>query len=130
MAVCDHNSAENVAAVRAGRTRQAGLAVLPGMEITSEEEVHIVALLPDVEAALTLQSRVYRALAGSNDAAAFGLQVIANEDAEVLGFDEHLLVGATTWAVDAVVAAFTRSAGWRWPPMWTGKASASSASSG
>lgn len=100
--VCDHNSAENVAAVeRAGRAK--GLAVIPGMEVTSEEEVHVVALLPDTEAALALQSRVQRALPGKNDPDAFGMQVIANEHAEVLGFDEHLLIGATTLGIDAVV---------------------------
>ncbi len=104
LAVCDHNSAENVAAVQRA-ARHAGLAVLAGMEVTSEEEVHIVALLPDVETALTLQSRVYRRLPGRNDEAVFGLQVIASEEQEVLGFNDRLLVGATTWAVDAVVSA-------------------------
>ena len=104
VAVCDHNSAENVAAVhRAGR--KAGLAVLAGMEVTTEEEVHIVALLPDVESALTLQSRVYRVLPGRNHDALFGLQVIANEDEEVLGFTDRLLLGATTWSVETAVAA-------------------------
>jgi len=104
VAVCDHNSAENVAAVqRAGRT--AGMAVIAGMEITSEEEAHILALLPSVEAALELQSKIYRSLPGRNDERSFGPQVIANEHAEVLGFDEHLLSGATTLSVDRVVAA-------------------------
>ncbi|HYK89216.1 MAG TPA: ATP-binding protein [Acidobacteriota bacterium] len=102
--VCDHNSAENAGAVeRAGRT--AGLAVIPGMEITSAEEVHILGLMPDMEAALELQSRVYRALPGRNDERAFGMQVVANEQAEVLGFNEHLLAGATTLEVDRVVEA-------------------------
>jgi len=104
VAVCDHNSAENVAsAQRAGLA--AGIAVIPGMEITSEEEVHILALLPDAEAALSLQSRIYRELPGRNDERAFGMQVIANEHAEVLGFNERLLAGATTMTVDGVVAA-------------------------
>lgn len=102
VAVCDHNSAENAGAVqRAGRA--AGLAVIPGMEITSAEEVHILGLMPDMEAALALQSRIYRALPGRNDERAFGMQVIANELAEVLGFNEHLLAGATTLEVDRVV---------------------------
>ncbi len=110
LAVCDHNSAENVAAVkRAGLT--AGMAVIPGMEITSEEETHILALLPTVEAALELQSRVYRSLPGRNDERAFGLQVIANEHAEVLGFNEHLLAGATTLDVDSVVDAIHNARG-------------------
>lgn len=102
VAVCDHNSAENAGAVeRAGRA--AGLAVIPGMEITSAEEVHVVGLMPDLEAALALQWRIYRALPGRNDERAFGMQVIANEQAEVLGFNEHLLAGATTLEVDRVV---------------------------
>ncbi len=104
VAVCDHNSAENVAAVqRAGIS--AGLSVIPGMEITSAEEVHILGLLPDLEAAMALQSKVYRSLPGHNDEDTFGIQVIANEFAEVLGFNDHLLAGATTLNVDQVVAA-------------------------
>jgi 3',5'-nucleoside bisphosphate phosphatase len=104
IAVCDHNSAENAAAVqRAGAA--AGLTVIPGMEITSSEEVHIVGLLPDLEAAMALQSKVYRSLPGRNDENSFGMQVIANEFAEVLGFNEHLLSGATTLNVNEVVAA-------------------------
>lgn len=103
IAVCDHNSAENAAAVeRAGLA--SGLTVIPGMEITSAEEVHILALLPNIEAALELQSRVYRALPGRNDENIFGMQVVANEHAEVLGFNEYLLSGATTLEVDKVVS--------------------------
>jgi 3',5'-nucleoside bisphosphate phosphatase len=110
VAVCDHNSAENVAAVeRAGR--RSGLGVIPGMEITSAEEVHILGLLPDVESALALQSVVYRDLPGRNDERAFGMQVIANEFREVLGFNEHLLSGATTMPVEAVVGAIHRVKG-------------------
>ncbi len=104
VAVCDHNSAENAGAVqRAGNS--AGMAVIPGMEITSAEEVHILGLLPDLEAAMALQSKIYKALPGKNDEKTFGMQVIANEFAEVLGFNEHLLSGATTLSLDSVVAA-------------------------
>jgi 3',5'-nucleoside bisphosphate phosphatase len=104
VAVCDHNSAENTGAVlRAGTA--AGLSVIPGMEITSAEEVHILGLLPDVEAAMALQSKIYKSLPGKNNEKTFGMQVIANEFAEVLGFNEHLLSGATMLNLDSVVAA-------------------------
>jgi len=110
VAVCDHNSAENAGAVlRAARAT--GLTVIPGMEITSAEEVHILGLMPSLEAALELQSSVYRALPGRNDERAFGLQVIANEHAEVVGFNQHLLAGATTLTVEEVVAAIHRTNG-------------------
>ncbi len=48
---------------------------------------------------------MYRSLPGKNDESIFGMQVIANESAEVLGFEEHLLSGATTLSLDKVVAA-------------------------
>jgi 3',5'-nucleoside bisphosphate phosphatase len=105
--VCDHNSAENAAAVQRA-AKMSGLSVIPGMEITSAEEVHVLGLLPDVESALALQSMVYRALPGRNDERAFGMQVIANEFEEVLGFNEHLLSGATTLEVEAVLDAIHR----------------------
>lgn len=102
LAVCDHNAAGNVGAVmRAGRS--AGLWVLPGMEITTAEEAHLEALLPDEAAALALQGRVQAALPGRN-LPAFGLQVIADEHQTVLGYDDHLLSGATTWTLEETVS--------------------------
>jgi hypothetical protein len=110
IAVCDHNSAANAAAaVRAGLA--AGLPVLAGLEIASEEEVHVVALLPDAAAAGRLQARVYEALPGRNDPDAFGLQPIVDEHGVVLGMDDHLLIGATTWPLDRVVSAIHEEGG-------------------
>lgn len=110
VAICDHNAADNVAAsVRAARA--AGCVAVPGMEITTEEEVHLVALLPDVEAAGVLHARVAAALPGRNAPATFGEQVIANEDAEVLGFNPSLLSGATSWSVDRAVDEIHRAGG-------------------
>ena len=101
--VCDHNSAENVPAViRAARNRN--IQVLPGMEVTSKEEVHLLALFDGAEQALRLQELVYRNLPGRNNPEAFGLQPVVNEDQEVVGFNERLLAGATELSVEEVVA--------------------------
>jgi predicted metal-dependent phosphoesterase TrpH len=103
VAVCDHNSAENIAATqRAGRSES--LTVIPGIEVTSEEEVHILGLFPDLESALAMQSRVYGSLPGHSDQAVFGMQVVADEFAQVLGFNDRLLSGATTMSVERVVS--------------------------
>jgi hypothetical protein len=61
--------------------------------------VHLVALLPDAAAAGVLHARVAAALPGRNAPAAFGEQVIASENGEVLGFNASLLAGATSWGV-------------------------------
>jgi len=51
-----------------------------------------------------MQSRVYRRLPGKHREEIFGMQVIADENAEVLGFNEHLLSGATDMSVEKVVS--------------------------
>ncbi len=94
IAICDHNSAENVgAAIRAGK--MAGIHVIPGLEICSKEEVHMLALFRNEEDALMMQDIVYNNLKGTNRPEIFGDQVVANEYDEVEGFNERLLIGAT-----------------------------------
>jgi PHP family Zn ribbon phosphoesterase len=102
IAVCDHNSAENAAAVmRAGAQR--GLHVFPGMEINSVEEVHTLAIFQREDQALAMQDLVYKHLMGTNRPELFGDQVVANEFDEVEGFNDKLLIGATRLGVQDVV---------------------------
>lgn len=102
IALCDHNSAENVGAVmRAGAER--GLCVFPGMEVNSVEEVHSLALFETEKQALALQEIIYRHLRGSNRAEIFGDQVVANEFDEVEGFNDRLLIGAVQLKLQEVV---------------------------
>jgi len=49
IAICDHNSAGNTAAVQ--RASVHGLLVVAGIEITTKEEAHLVGLFPDAGAA-------------------------------------------------------------------------------
>ena len=101
LAVTDHNSAANVPAV-AKAAEGSAVQVLAGMEVCSEEEVHVLALFDTQEKALDLQSLVYSRLAGRNDPEAFGLQVIANELDEVVSFEERLLIGAVSLPVGRI----------------------------
>ena len=95
LGICDHNSSENSLAIMKAAMGM-DIHVIPGMEVTSQEEVHVVALFDGVGNALKLQDLVYKNLPGKNDQEAFGMQVIVNEKEEVLGFNEKLLIGATT----------------------------------
>lgn len=100
--VCDHNSAENVLAVKkAGR--QNGLLVIGGMEVSSSEEAHLLVFFELDEDLLRFQELIYRHLAGSNDERAFGQQVIADEEDGVTGFCERLLIGATSLPVEKII---------------------------
>lgn len=94
IAICDHNSCENVGYVmRAASGTE--LTVLPGMEVTSQEEVHLVALLENEDKAYQLQEHVYAHLSGTNNEDVFGVQAVVNEHGEVESLNERLLIGAT-----------------------------------
>ncbi|MBW1942648.1 MAG: PHP domain-containing protein [Deltaproteobacteria bacterium] len=102
VALCDHNSAENVgAAIRVATKR--GITVIPGMEINTKEEVHILALFEGEAQALDMQRTVYSHLQGTNRPELFGDQVVANELDEVEGFNDRLLIGATGLTLQEVI---------------------------
>jgi PHP family Zn ribbon phosphoesterase len=102
IAICDHNASENVRyVIRAAREH--GLIVIPGMEVTSREEVHLLALFDTMDSLQQLQEIVYSHLPGRNDESRFGCQAIVNEMDEVEGFNERLLIGATELALADLV---------------------------
>jgi hypothetical protein len=83
---------------------KAGLTVFPGMEVTSAEEVHVLALFGDLADAGEMQGKVYQRLQeGENDPERFGYQVIVDENENVLGMNKRLLLGATDMDVETVV---------------------------
>lgn len=100
--ICDHNSSENSLAVM-NAARKMNINVFPGMEVTSLEEVHVLALFDEIENALKLQEYVYENLPGENDEEAFGMQVIVNEKEEVMGSNNKLLIGATTIPLEKII---------------------------
>ena len=102
LGICDHNSAENVPALREA-AEPFRINVLAGMEITSQEEVHILGLFDSLEAAFDVQAVVYDHLPGENDEEAFGLQVVVNAEGEVLRFNPKLLIGASTLTLERIV---------------------------
>lgn len=102
IAICDHNSAENVAAVTKAGLREA-LPVIPGIEITSSEEVHILGLFRDEQDLMSVQEVVYENLPGENSEEAFGPQTIVDEWDNVVGTNHKLLIGATKLTLEKVV---------------------------
>lgn len=110
IAICDHNSEENVVAVRSA-AEHTELAVLDGMEITSREEVHIVGLFPDDRALHSVQEVVYRHLPGENDVDTFGEQLVMDDRDNVLRHNPRLLIGATDLALEKVVHAIHDAGG-------------------
>ncbi len=100
--ICDHNSAENVHAVRKAGERE-GVQVLGGMEICSSEEVHILVFFNDDDALLEMQNIVYENLSGENDEDYFGQQLIADEHDRIVGSTGKLLISSTSLGIDKII---------------------------
>lgn len=102
VAICDHNASENVPyLIRLAEDKP--LTILPGMEITSNEEVHLLAIFDNYIDVSMLQNIVYAHLPGKNDESLFGCQAIVNDKDEVEGFNERLLIGATDLALSEII---------------------------
>jgi len=95
IAITDHNSCENVlACMEAGE--KIGLLVIPGMELQTREDVHVVCLFNDYEAAMNFQDFVYSKLPNlKNNESLFGEQLVFDSEDNVISHNEKLLLTAS-----------------------------------
>ncbi len=93
LAITDHNSTRNLPAFL--RNCPPGLWVIPGMEVQTKEEIHLVCLFPELEAAMEW-GRTVRALLVpvENSKTYFGLQIILDESGKPCGEEELMLLNS------------------------------------
>jgi len=102
IAVTDHNSCANIQAVLKC-AKNTSLLVIPGMEIETAEEIHVVCLFPDSEKASRMQSLVYSRLPDiKNKNEIFGEQIIQNEYDEIIGIEDRLLLNSASISINEV----------------------------
>lgn len=103
IALTDHNSCLNCpAAIKAGE--EAGITVVPGMELCTSEEIHTVCLFPTLEKALAFSEYVKETMPPvMNDESIFGNQYIMDHTDKILGKEELLLTTASGISIDDVV---------------------------
>ncbi len=111
IAITDHNAALNAEdAIEAGR--EYGVEVIPGMEITTREEVHMLGYFYSLENALAAGEEVYEHLAPVvNNPLLFGNQTIMRNGDTPSGTLEKLLINATDLSVDDVCALIRKHGG-------------------
>ena len=104
IALTDHNSCRNCrAAVRAGEL--AGITVVPGMELCTSEEIHVICLFPDCGRAEAFSALVRENIPPvKNRTEIFGDQLVMDSEDTVLGTEELLLNTASFFSVDEVPA--------------------------
>lgn len=111
IAIADHNAAENVEAVQRA-ARGSGLTVLPGMEVQTREEVHILCLFDTLEQLERWQEVIYTSLPpAKNRPEFFGPQFIVDETGDFVRMNERLLAAPVALSTEAVVALVTELGG-------------------
>lgn len=102
IAVADHNTAKNLPAVMA-LGAEAGVLVVPAIEISTAEEVHVLSLFPSLEAALEMDELLYDVLPPvKNRPDIFGRQLWMDKDDGLLGETDKLLINATSLSIEQV----------------------------
>lgn len=103
IAITDHNSAGNVE-VTMKLAEDTRLCVIPGMEVESTEEVHLLCLFETIDNLLVWQEDVYNSLPDlKNDEDYFGYQLLTDIDDEYIAKEERLLATATRLTVKEIV---------------------------
>lgn len=102
IAITDHNSAKNVpACIECAKDKP--LVVIPGMEIETAEEIHMLALFDNADALMRLDKIVSENLPDiKNREDIFGEQIIYDSNDNPIGREENMLV--TAIALDIAAA--------------------------
>lgn len=102
MALTDHNTCRNCeAAIKVGDA--IGLTVIPGMELCTAEEVHVVCLFPDCESAMKFSDYIHTTMPPvRNRPDIFGEQLVMDEQDNVIGSEEILLTLASSVSISNV----------------------------
>lgn len=103
IAITDHNASANVAAVIAA-AKGTKIQVLPGMELQTIEEVHLICLFDQLEAITAFQTEVDQHLSYlPNRPDFFGEQFVVDETGDFIRREERLLLASTSLSLDQAV---------------------------
>ncbi|NTW43896.1 MAG: PHP domain-containing protein [Anaerolineaceae bacterium] len=102
IAITDHNASYNVSAVIKA-SENSGLIVLPGMEIQTKEEVHVLCLFDNINQLEKFQVIVNKHLPPlKNKEDYFGYQLVVDESGNLIRTEEQLLLTSTNLSIDQI----------------------------
>lgn len=100
IALTDHNTCRNCTPFMQ-LARENNIMAIPGMELTTAEEVHVVCLFHNIEDAMLFDKEIYDKLVKvHNRPDIFGEQLVMDEQENVVSEEEYLLINATTVTFD------------------------------
>jgi PHP family Zn ribbon phosphoesterase len=102
IAITDHNASANVEAVQKA-AQGTSLTVLPGMEVQSREEVHLLTLFETLDTLEAWQREVDASLPDlPNQPDFFGEQFVVDETGEFVRSEPRLLLVSTGFSIDEI----------------------------
>lgn len=111
IAITDHNSTLNVPAF-CQAARRFSVAVVPGIEIQTEEEIHLVSLFPSLKQLRAFQFVVDKTLPPKiNREQYFGVQAIMDAEGRIIGKEERLLLNSLRLSLDEALAEVDKAGG-------------------
>ena len=114
IAVSDHNTVKNSRAViKACENAELSLTVIPAVEITTSEDIHVLVYFRNIDAAEAFEREIIEEKRSflkntkntkkiKNKPEIFGNQIIMNEFDEIIGEEENLLISAIDLSVDYI----------------------------
>lgn len=111
IAITDHNASANVGAViRAAE--DTSLHVLPGMELQTQEDVHLLCLFDTLQQVETWQQRVNQLLPDTpNNIEYFGEQFVVDHEGEFIRREERLLINSARIELQHAISEVTALGG-------------------
>ena len=105
IAITDHQSCGNCAAAMALAAAMDGPLVIPGMEVESAEEIHLLCLFPDLESALACEAYIRASMPDRpNRTDIFGEQWLMDEQDEIAGVEPRMLMLPSRYNCDEIAA--------------------------
>ena len=98
----DHNSCKNLPAI-IDVAKNKGLMVIPGIEVQTKEEVHVLCFFKDLDIAMKFDGIIYDCLPDLiNNEEVFGKQLIMNSQDEIIDKENKLLLSSCSLSINEV----------------------------
>lgn len=111
IALTDHNSARNCPGA-AMAAKSAGIGFIPGIEVTTAEEIHVVCLFKSLDTALEMDRLIYESLLPiKNRPDIFGRQLVMDSEDGIIAEEPRLLITASSLSINELIQEVRRRQG-------------------
>ena len=115
IALTDHNSCLNCSATEDTAKAQ-GIIFLPGIEVCTAEEVHVICLFPNISTALKMGEKAYRRIPSMrNRPEIFGHQFVVDENDSICAEETKLLITALDLSINDLEKSVSAVGGFSFP---------------